>query len=85
MREIGGRVSAQQLAVIKKQNSVDVSDIFYFFLLGGGEGGVQGAGGGGRFFVENPRRGGGSRWAGAGERGAGGCLQGIWGGGGLGA
>ena len=64
-------------------NLVDVSDIFYFFLLGGGEGGVRGAGKGrGRIFIENPRRGGlPGGWGPRGE-GPGGCLRGIWGGGG---
>ena len=57
------------------------------FLLGGflvcseegkGESGAPG-GGGGRFFIENPRRGGGAC---GGREGPGGCLRGIWGGGG---
>ena len=61
---------------------VDVSDIFYFFLLGGGEGEFGATWrGGGRFFIENPK-GGGTGLSGGGGRGPGGCVQGIWGGGG---
>ena len=58
---------------------MDVSDIFYFFRLGGGEGGVLGDrdSGGVGFLLKIP--GGGE----GGARGPRGCLQGIWGGGGL--
>ena len=56
---------------------------FLFFLLGGGEGGVrgdrQGVGVFFFFFCENQRRGGGLPGGGG---GSGGCLRGIWGGGG---
>ena len=63
---------------------VDVSDIFYFlFLLGGGERGVRGAGRGGTIFHGKPQEWGGvSPAGGSGGRGPGGCLRGIWGGGG---
>ena len=63
---------------------MDVSDIFYFFCLGEGKGEVRGARRGrGAIFIENPRRRGGSPGqVGTEEGGAGGCLQGIWGGGG---
>ena len=55
---------------------VDVSDIFYFFVLGRGEGGIRGVRKGGvRFLLKIPGGGG------EGE-GPGGCLAGIWGGGG---
>ena len=63
---------------------VDVSDIFYFFLRGRGEGGVRGArrGGGDDFSLKIPGGGGLPGGWGRGGEGSGGCLRGIWGGGG---
>ena len=56
---------------------------FYFFLPGGGgRGSSRRQEGGGRLSIENPRRGGGLLGEGGGAEGLGGCLQGIWGGGG---
>ena len=68
-------------------SSVDVSDIFYFFCSGEGKGEGKGERdaprGGVRFLLKNARRRGGvSRERGEGGRGSGGCLRGIWGGGG---
>ena len=60
---------------------VDVPDICYFFLLGGGESGVRGAKrGADDFLLKIP---GGEGSPGRVGEGLGGCLRGIWGGGGL--
>ena len=59
---------------------------FIFAARGGGEGESEApgrVGGGGRIFIENPKRGGGSPRRGKeGAEGPGGCLRGIWVGGG---
>ena len=61
---------------------MDVSDIFYFFVcLGEGEGECEALGGGGAIFYGKSQEGV-SRVGGGGGEGPGGCLWGIWGGGG---
>ena len=52
--------------------------IFSAWVRGMGDSGATGRGGWSVFFVENPRKGGSPR-----ARGPGGCLPGIWGGGGV--
>ena len=64
---------------------MDVSDIFYFFSSGErkGESGAREREGGRFFFGKSQEGGGGPRRRWEGARGPGGCLQGIfWGGGG---
>ena len=64
---------------------MDVSDTFYFSARGRGRGSSRRQEGtGARFSIENPRRGGGGLppQRGGGPEGLGGCLRGIWRGGG---
>ena len=73
--------------VMRDLFSVDVSDTFYFFCSGEGKAESDApGGGGGRFLMKNARRGGVCQErgrGGGGREGPGGCLWGIWGGGGL--